>query len=71
MSKQPVLFVGAKFGRGTVLEILPYKPGSKKVRMLCDCGKEYSTYSPALYSHECNSCGGAAGRWREGIKGAP
>lgn len=57
MGRQVILYVRARFGRGTVQEILPYRKGSKKVRMLCDCGKEYITYSPALYAGECRSCG--------------
>lgn len=57
MGRQVRLHVGARFGRGVVKELLPYRKCSKKVVLACDCGKDYTTYSPSLYNGECQSCG--------------
>lgn len=48
--------VGNKYGRLTILEILP-SSGATKVRCICDCGNEYIGCQTDIVSGHTKSCG--------------
>lgn len=48
--------VGNKYGRLTILEILP-SSGATKVRCMCDCGNEYIGCQADIVSGHTKSCG--------------
>lgn len=47
------LFVGARFGKWTVLS----KDGYQKAVCRCDCGTKKTIYSSSLYNNQSGSCG--------------
>lgn len=57
MVREMRLRVGARFGRGVVLELFPWVGTVRKVKLLCDCGKEYISFSTGLYVGQTTSCG--------------
>lgn len=73
MVRQIKMVVGARFGRGVVIERLPYRGQLRKSRLRCDCGKEYIAFNTTLYAGMKQSCGCAhedaikarGGRWEE------
>jgi hypothetical protein len=70
---QVKMSIGARFGRGVVIEKLLYKGRLKKARLRCDCGKEYVAYTTTLYAGMKQSCGcvhkdriqAQGGRWED------
>lgn len=60
---QEQIYIGAKFGRWTVLEINLYNPNSnakqkvKHALCRCECGQERLVSYPALYQGRSHSCG--------------
>lgn len=49
-------FVGNKYGKLTILEILP-SSGATKVKCMCDCGNEYIGCQADIVSGHTKSCG--------------
>ena len=70
--------VGARFGRGVVIERMLYRGQMRKSRLLCDCGKEYIAFNTTLYAGMKQSCGclqtdriqANGGKWQDTKKGS-
>lgn len=56
MPKNHSALIGQKFGRLTVVEIVPF-PRNNKVRCTCECGGEVTTFIYLLKRGDVKSCG--------------
>ena len=57
MGNKTNVAVGDKFGNRTIIELVDSNNKHRKVKVRCDCGKEFISRADAIKNYKVLSCG--------------